>query len=122
MLTPTQDQWMGQLRQILPVIGTLLTTLGIMTPEEWQSWFTLIMAAAGPIIIAGSVVWSWIANSRKSVMQSAAANLEDAAPAEKAAVVEAVAKMPEVKSIDLDKSQPAAVAINALTPPNVQAT
>lgn len=122
MLTPTQDQWMGQIRQLLPILGTLLTTLGFVTPEAWAGYTTIILTVAGPIMIACSVVWSWIANSRKSVMASAAANLPDAAPTEKAAVVAAVADLPEVKTVELDKSQPTAMAINTLTPHNVQAT
>lgn len=122
MLTPTQDQYMGQLRQLLQILGTVLTTLGIVTAEEWQNWFSLIITIAGPVIIVGTAAWSWYANSRKSVMASAAANLPDAAPTEKAAVVAAVAELPEVKTIALDKSQPTAMAINTLTPHNVQAT
>ena len=122
MLTPTQDQYMGQLRQLLPVIGAVLTTLGLVTPAEFANWSTVILNIAGPILILGSMGWSYVANSRKSIVQSAAANLPDAAPAEKAAVVAAVADLPEVKTVTLDKSQPAAQAINLATPGNVQAT
>lgn len=121
MLTPTQDQYMGQLRQLLTALGVLATAFGY-SPEKISFWTNLILQIAGPIMIGGSLLWSWIANSRKSVMASAAANLPDAAPTEKAAVVAAVADLPEVKTVELDKSKPTAMAINAVTPHNVQAT
>lgn len=120
MLTPTQDQWMGQLRQLLPVIGTLLTALGWITPEAWAGYTTIILTVAGPLMIFGSMVWSLIANSRKSIMISATKNLEDAAPAEKAAMVKAVAELPAVAEIKLDPTVPEARVINASTPENVK--
>lgn len=76
------DQFMGLMRQLLPVLGTLAVTLGWATQETINTWIALILQIVGPLGIIGGVVWSVIANSKSSILQSAA-------------------KMPEVKSITI---------------------
>lgn len=110
---PTNDRFMGQLRQALPTIGASLVTLGLATPDEWEAWESGILLAGGVLNVWGAL-WSWRANGRDAIMQAA---LKD-----KPAVVAAVADMPEVKNVVLDRNAPATPAIEAATPDNVRAT
>lgn len=118
-LTPTQQQKMGQLRQLLQTLGMLAAAVGWGTPADIANWTTIILQAAGPAMMIGGFAWDWWANRRKAILQSAATTLESAPAAEKAMVVKAVADLPEVKAIDLDKTAQATPAINAATPVNV---
>ena len=52
----TQDQLMGLLRQLLPVIGGLALAFGV-SQSEVNYWTALVLQIAGPLsIIAGTVV------------------------------------------------------------------
>lgn len=97
----TQDQFMGLLRQVLPIVGSLLVTMGWMTPADEMRWITLAMEVAGPGFIIYGVVWTFIANSKKSILTSAA-------------------NMPEVKNIVLDPNKPQTSELNQATPSNVK--
>lgn len=66
----TQDQLMGLLRQIGPILGTLLTVFGMKSATA-NALVDLIMTVAGPIMLIGSTIWAFIANSRASIMASA---------------------------------------------------
>lgn len=68
----THDQWMGIIRQILPMIGGLMVALGWMTTDQMNSLVQVIMQIAGPIVTIAGVIWAAIANSKKSILQSAA--------------------------------------------------
>ncbi len=70
-LTPSQDQVMGQLRIIIPSLGTLVTAFGVTTAQA-NSWTQLALASVGPISYIIVAIWSFIANSRESIMKSAA--------------------------------------------------
>lgn len=96
----TQDQVMGLLRQLLPAIGALALVLGV-SQTTVSYWTNLILQIAGPISIVVGVIWSLVANSKKSILTSAA-------------------NMPEVKEITIDKTAPAASELaGAGTPNNV---
>lgn len=79
-LTPTQDQVMGQLRIIIPALGTLVTAFGV-TSTQVNSWEQIALASVGPISYIITAIWSLIANSRKSIMASAAKPVEAGVPA-----------------------------------------
>lgn len=79
-LTPTQDQVMGQLRIIIPALGTLVTAFGV-TSAQANSWAQIALASVGPISYIITAVWSLIANSRKSIMASAAKPVDANTPA-----------------------------------------
>lgn len=66
--------------QIVSIAGMLASGFGWLTPTQVASLTTNILAAVGPLVTIGGLVWSFIA-SRKS------------------AVVSAVAAMPEVKAV-----------------------
>lgn len=72
----TQDQVMGLLRQLLPVIGTILTAFGWTDAAGWANWTNMIMAAAGPAMILGSAVWTVIANTKAAKIKAVAAMKE----------------------------------------------
>lgn len=69
----TQDQIMGLLRQLLPVLGTLATSLGILTADQVGSITATVLTLAGPVMIVGGAIWALFANSKTSIIKSAAA-------------------------------------------------
>jgi len=69
----SQDQVMGQLRQILPAIGWVLMLTGKVAPDTWGAFMAVVPPAFGALLVLGSAGWTLIANSRKSIVQSAAA-------------------------------------------------
>lgn len=70
-LTPSQDQVMGQLRIIIPALGTMATAFGISSAEA-GSYTQMALASVGPISYVVVAIWSLIANSRASIMKAAA--------------------------------------------------
>jgi hypothetical protein len=68
---PSQDQVMAQLRVIIPALGSVVSAVGITNPQVGQ-WFQIALIAVGPISYLIVVVWSAIANTRASIMASAA--------------------------------------------------
>lgn len=76
----TQDQLMALARQLLPILGTLLTVFG-MSSATAQATVNLIMTIMGPLTLVGSAIWSFISNSRASIMASAAKPVTPSAPA-----------------------------------------
>lgn len=101
MLGMSNEQLFGLLRQILPVIGGVLVTLGWAKPASVQLWSDTIMQAIGPAMIIGSAVWSLVSKT-------------------KANLVSTVAAMPEVKSVTLDPTKEGTADLNIVTPPNVK--
>lgn len=71
MAAPTQDQVMGQLRVIIPALGTLVSAFGVSSTSV-NSTVAMLMTAVGPISYLISAAWSFFANSRASIMASAA--------------------------------------------------
>lgn len=65
------DQVAAQLRQFLQIMGTLLTTVGVIKPEIADTWVPVIMLIAGPIMQLGSIAWSIKANTKASIILSA---------------------------------------------------
>ena len=70
---PTQDQVMGLLRQLLPLLGGIAVGLGWLTKDEVAGYSALILQSVGPIMIIIGWVLSMIANSKTSILKSAAA-------------------------------------------------
>jgi hypothetical protein len=68
---PSQDQVMGQLRIIIPALGTVVTAFGV-TSAQAGSWTQIGLSMVGPISYVVVAVWSLIANSRASIIASAA--------------------------------------------------
>lgn len=66
----TQDQFMGLLRQVLPFLGGLAVGKGWLTAAEFADLSTLVLQIAGPIILVGSSIWAFAANSKKSILTS----------------------------------------------------
>lgn len=66
----TQDQVMGQVRQILPAIGWGLVFTGKISPETWGAFMSVAPQALGALLVLGSYGWTLIANTRRSLMKS----------------------------------------------------
>ncbi len=64
------DQLAGQLRQYLQIIGTSLTTLGVVSAGQAQAWITGLMAFVGIISMGASLYWAYRANSKESIAAS----------------------------------------------------
>lgn len=84
-------------RQILPIVGTLLTVLGIKSATA-NAIVDMLMAIAGPAMTIASVIWMFFANRS-------------------AALITKTATLPEVKSVTLEPTASAATV--AATPSNV---
>lgn len=73
MFGMSNDQITGQLRQILPILGSIAVALGWISPEKSNLLISNILAVIGPIMIIAGIVWTAVANTQKAIMQSAAA-------------------------------------------------
>ena len=69
--TPSQDQVMGQLRIIIPALGTIATAFGISGTQAGSAT-QIALEMVGPISYVVVAIWSLIANSRASIMAAAA--------------------------------------------------
>jgi hypothetical protein len=81
MKVPTQDQVMGQLRTIIPAIGTIISALGVANSDKVGGTVAALLTAVGPISYLITAVWSFIANSRASIMAAAAKPVAPGIPA-----------------------------------------
>lgn len=77
--TPSQDQVMGQLRVIIPALGVIVSALGVSGATSHQ-YVDLALSMVGPISYAIVAAWSLIANSRASIMKSAAKPVDATTP------------------------------------------
>ena len=77
---PTQDQVMGQLRIVIPALGTIVTAMGVNGGVS-SSYVNMAMAMVGPLSYLVVAVWSLAANSRASIMASAAKPVDEQTPA-----------------------------------------
>lgn len=71
MATPSQDQVMGQLRVVIPALGTIVSAFGVSGATA-NHYADLALSLVGPISYFIVATWSLIANSRASIMASAA--------------------------------------------------
>lgn len=73
---PSQDQIMGQLRVVIPALGTIVSAFGIAGSDKVGTTVAALLTAVGPISYMISVVWSFIANSRASIMAAASKSVD----------------------------------------------
>lgn len=78
----TQDQLMGLMRQVIPIVGGLLVSIGFLNPETVAKITGLWAQIGGGVIVVVGGIWAFMANSKSSIIASASA-------------------MPEVKSMTL---------------------
>jgi len=71
-LTPSIDQVSGQLRVLIPALGTIVTTAGWISADKVGPIVSNALIAIGPIMFIGASIWSLVANSRRSILASAA--------------------------------------------------
>ena len=71
MTVITADQVAGQLRVIIPALGTIISAIGVSSATV-GSYTSIAMTAVGPISYVIVAIWSFIANSRKSILLAAA--------------------------------------------------
>lgn len=85
---PSQDQVMGQLRIIIPALGTIVTAFGV-TSTQAGSWTQLALGMVGPLSYVIVAIWSLIANSRASIMKAASKPAAPGVPAPQIVLPEA---------------------------------
>lgn len=68
-----QEQVMGLIRQVLPIVGTLATAAGLGSPEQIGDLTEKVLAAAGPVLVLGSMAWSMKSKTDKAIVQRAIA-------------------------------------------------
>src|SRR5258706_9841146 len=71
MAAPTADQLAGQLRVIIPALGTIVSAIGVSSTQV-GAYTSIALTAVGPISYVVVAIWSFIANSRKSILAAAA--------------------------------------------------
>jgi len=71
---------MALLRQVMPIVGTMLTVFGLSSATA-NNIVNLVMTGAGPTIPLASIIWSFIANTRASIMAAAAKPVAPGVPA-----------------------------------------
>jgi len=76
----TTDQIMALLRQVMPIVGTMLTVFGLSSATA-NNIVNLVMTGAGPTITLAGIIWSFIANTRASIMAAAAKPVAPGVPA-----------------------------------------
>lgn len=70
---------MGQLRVIIPALGTIVTAFGV-TSAQAGSWTQLALGMVGPLSYVIVAIWSLVANSRASIMKAASKPVTPDAP------------------------------------------
>lgn len=75
-LTPSQNQIMGLLRQVLPALGTVAVTLGWITSDQLGQITAIILQLAGLITLVISFVLSLKANTKTSIIKATAGMAE----------------------------------------------
>lgn len=73
MFGMSNDQITGQLRQLLPILGSIAVALGWIAPDKASAIVTNILAVVGPLMVLGGIIWTGFANTEKALVQSAAA-------------------------------------------------
>ena len=94
------EQWMGLVRQLLPVLGGIAVSFGWLTKDQVAGVTATILQISGPAMILASTIWSVWTNTKASLATK-------------------VAAMPEVKEVVLHPTE-AARDIAQATPPNVK--
>jgi hypothetical protein len=62
---------MGQLRLIIPALGTIVSAVGVSSTQV-NNYEQIALVSVGPISYIITGIWSLIANSRESIMTAAA--------------------------------------------------
>lgn len=76
------DQLMGQVRQLVPWLGTTLVTMGVITSAQSTLYQGIVMLALGVAVNATGLILAYRANTKSSIVASAS-------------------KMPEMKGMDI---------------------
>lgn len=66
MPEPSTSKILGQIRHILTIVGTVLTTFGYATPDDVAGFLGSFDKIAGPVLIIVGQVWSWVAPEKRA--------------------------------------------------------
>jgi hypothetical protein len=72
----TQDQMVAQLRVAIPAIGTIISAFGLSSSTQVAGFEQTALVMVGPISYLIVAIWSFIANSKSSIIKSAAGMIE----------------------------------------------
>lgn len=71
-VTPSTDQAVAQLRILIPALGAMASTAGWLTAEQVGPLVSNSLIAIGPLMYLAGAIWSLVANTRASILASAA--------------------------------------------------
>ena len=77
MLGMSQEQWLGQLRILLPALGMLAVASGFMSQTLADLWVSKLLIISGPLMIVVGSVWSAIDKTRASLVAKVDAMAKD---------------------------------------------
>jgi len=110
---PSQDQVMGQLRAIIPAVGTIVSALGIYNVDKTGALVAGLLTAVGPLSYLITAIWSGIAHLQSNQIAAVAALATG--PASPTAVAAQTAIIQAASAIAQDPSIPTSdVAAHAL--------
>lgn len=66
----TVDMIMGLVRQVLPAVGMVLVMLGWLEQGAADDLMNKVFVAIGAMMTVGSSIWSMLANTKASILQS----------------------------------------------------
>ena len=69
----TSDQFMGLVRQAIPLIGGIAVAMGWLTTGQVARTTEIVLQIGGPLFVLWGIIWSYVANSKESIVQSVAA-------------------------------------------------
>ena len=67
----TQDQWMGFVRQVIPLLSGIAIGKGWLTTDQAANLASLFLQIAGPLGLIAGGVWAYIANNKQSILKAA---------------------------------------------------
>lgn len=71
MLGMSNEQLLGLLRQILPIVGAVAVSLGWMKPDEVGGFIATALSVAGALLIIVSAIWTLVTNARNALIKKA---------------------------------------------------
>jgi hypothetical protein len=114
---------MGQLRVIIPALGTVITAIGVSSTAV-NYWVGIAMASVGPISYVAISIWSFVANTQaakiKTVQDIATGPASPAAVSAQTAIIQAASAIAQDPDIPTSAAASNALITATISLPQVQ--
>lgn len=104
MAVMSQEQVMGQLRAIIPAVGTIVAALGIASVDKTGALVAGLLTAVGPISYLITAIWSAFAHTEANTIKTVQAIATG--PASASAVSAQTALIEATSAVAADSSIP----------------